>query len=110
MAFVKLISDRPDEIERAVQEYAAKLRKRPEVQRVIWFGSRVNGRPMPGSDVDLLIVLAASDLTWRDRISEYLPGAFPVGLDLFPYTESELARLRANSPQWHAAMHRGQEV
>jgi hypothetical protein len=44
-----------------------------------------------------------ADRPVRDRIPELLPGAFPVGLDLFPYTRDELAA-RAGSPLLAEAM------
>ena len=39
------------------------------------------------------MVLTGSDQRVRDRIPGLLPGAFPVGIDLFPYTRKELERL-----------------
>jgi predicted nucleotidyltransferase len=107
---VRIISDSRAAVEQAVQTYATALHRRPEVCRVIWFGSRITGRSTPGSDVDLCIVLSGSDKTVRDRIPEYLPGAFPVGLDLFPYTEEELASLKQSSPGWYEAIQRGRET
>lgn len=111
MSSVAVISIDRREIERAVAEYAAALRARhPEIRRILWFGSWVGGRPTPGSDVDLCLVLARSAKPVRDRIPDYLPGAFPVGLDLFPYTEEELARLEETSPAWYAVIRAGREV
>jgi hypothetical protein len=49
---------------------------------------------VPGSDVDLLIVLGDSDRPFLDRIPTYLPGAFPCAVDVFPYTRDEIARMR----------------
>lgn len=91
--------------------YAADLRRNhPEVKRIVWFGSWVSGIPRAGSDVDLCLVLTRSDKPFRERIPDYLPGAFPVGLDLFPYTEAELERLLAGSPGWREALMRGHEL
>ena len=42
------------------------------------------------SDLDVFIVLSHSPKPVRDRIPELLPGAFPVGVDLFPYTREEV--------------------
>jgi hypothetical protein len=36
-------------------------------------------------------VLVASEKLFRERIPDYLPDAFPVGVDLFPYTRREIA-------------------
>ena len=77
------------------------------MRRIIWFGSRVNGTPTPGSDVDLCVVLSGSSRPFRDRIGDYLPFGFPVGMDLFPYTEGELERLEREHPSWHEAITSG---
>lgn len=42
-------------------------------------------------------MLGHPDLPVRDRIPRYLPGAFPVGVDLFPFTGAEMVD-RAPSP------------
>ena len=98
-------------VERAVRGWARLIGDRhPKVRRVIWFGSRVNGIPAPGSDVDLCLVLAHSDKPFRERIGDYLPFGFPVGLDLFPYTQAELERLRREQPSWHRAMTSGVDL
>ena len=76
----------------------------------MWFGSWVSGVPGPGSDVDMCLVLSRSQKPFRERIPDYLPGAFPVGIDLFPYTERELERLLAESPGWRKALALGREL
>ena len=102
--------DRPL-IEQSVETFAEHLyRDHPEIQRIIWFGSWVNGLPVPGSDVDLCLILAAADKPVRDRIPDYLPVGFPVGVDLFPYTEDEFEQLRQNSPGWYQAIISGREL
>ena len=77
------------------------------MRRIIWFGSRVNGTPTPSSDVDVCVVLAGSSRPVRDRVGDYLPFGFPVGIDLFPYTEVELERLNSEHPSWCAAIRSG---
>jgi len=82
----------PAKVRRSVDEYARRLfAEHPEVEEVVVFGSFAKGNYAPGSDVDILIVLSDSARPFRDRIPELLPGAFPVGLDLFPYTRAEIA-------------------
>jgi len=80
------------------------------VRRIVWFGSRVNGIPSPGSDVDVCLVLAQSDKPFRERAVDYLPLGFPVGLDLFPYTVEELERLRREHPSWHRSIMAGVDL
>ena len=82
----------------------------PEIERVIWFGSWVTGLPVPGSDVDLYLILSSSDRSPQDGISDYLPVGFPVGIDLFAYTQVEYVRLRATSPGWYKAIASGKEI
>lgn len=98
-------------ISRAVEDYAAQLRREhPGVERVIWFGSWVNGLPSPGSDVDLCLILSSADKPVRERAPDYLPLGFPVGIDLFAYTPDEFERLRRESPTWYAAITSGRDM
>ena len=100
-----------DKVHNAVTAYAAQIRNQhPEIERVIWFGSWVNGLPTPGSDVDLCLILSSSNKPFRDRISEYLPLGFPVGMDLFVYTKAEFEKLRDSSPDWYGAILSGVDV
>ena len=100
-----------DQIREAVASFATQIRKQhPEVERVIWFGSWVTGLPSPGSDVDLCLILSSSDKPPRDRISDYLPLGFPVGVDLCVYTLSEFEQLPDRSPGWHQAITSGIDV
>jgi predicted nucleotidyltransferase len=81
-----------------MDEFARRLLEtRREVEEVVVFGSFEDGRWAPGSDLDVFLILTSSDRPVRDRVEEYLPGPFPVGLDLFPFTRAEIAS-RAPSP------------
>jgi uncharacterized protein len=98
-------------IQDAVAEYARRLREaHPEILRIIWFGSWVTGLPTPGSDVDLCLVVSASDKPVRERVSDYLPPGFPVGVDLLVYTTEEFNQLRKTSPGWYRAILSGKEL
>ena len=65
-------------------------REYPKIEEIRLFGSLARDEAVPGSDVDILIVLAESDLPFNDRIEKYMPSSFPVGIDVFPYTELEI--------------------
>jgi uncharacterized protein len=94
-----------------VLSYADELRKKHQkIRRIIWFGSWVRGLPSPGSDVDLCLILSSSEKTRRDRICDYLPLGFPVGIDLFVYTEDEFDRLKQNSPGWYKEITSGIDI
>ncbi len=90
---VRVISLDVPAIQQALEKYVADLSCRPEVVTVVLFGSMATNRYAPGSDVDLLVVISGSDKSFRNRIQDYLPKKFPVGLDVFPYTEDEVLRL-----------------
>lgn len=80
---------------RALDHYVRALAARePELEEVIVFGSVAAGTPVPGSDVDLLIVLRRSDVSFLARIPRFLPSSFPAGVDVFPYTREELDQMR----------------
>lgn len=66
---------------------------RPEVRRIVLFGSFARGDGGPSSDVDLLIVISKSTLSFLDGIASYMPSHFPVGVGVFPYTEEELQQM-----------------
>ncbi len=85
-------------VRRAMDAWAARLlRDRPEVEEIVVFGSFAEGRWAPGSDLDVFLALSRSDRSIRDRVPDYLPGPFPVGVDLFPFTRNELEE-RGGSP------------
>lgn len=97
-----------DAVLQAARSWAADLRRRrPELVRVGLFGSYVTDTYGPGSDLDVLIEVTHSSFTRRaDRAADYLPEAFPVGVDLFVCTSAELAQPRAEGSGWLAAIDR----
>lgn len=66
-----------------------RYRPDPNVVAVYLFGSFARGDAVPGSDVDLLLLLAHDGRPPRDRIPDYLPDRFPVGVDVVPWTLAE---------------------
>ena len=86
-------------------------RRRSEVLRVLLFGSMARGDAVPGSDVDLLVVLTRHDKGFMERIPEYRLKGIPIGVDVFPYTEQELAKmLRDGNLFLRAALKEGIEI
>lgn len=95
MSTVKITYFDRDAVRRALDEHVGTLATRhPEIEQVILFGSLASGTPVPGSDVDLLIVLSGSDHPFLERIPAFLPTGVPVGMDVFPYTREELERMK----------------
>jgi predicted nucleotidyltransferase len=78
---------RLDELARAL------IDSRSDVQTVYLFGSLAQGRHVPGSDADLLIVLTEDHRRFVDRVPEFLRAFLdaPLAVDVFPYTVQELA-------------------
>jgi len=66
-------------------------RYRPDrnVTAVYLFGSFAWGTPVPGSDLDLLVIVDDDPRPARDRIPDFLPGAFPIGVDVLVWTRAE---------------------
>jgi predicted nucleotidyltransferase len=55
----------------------------------------LRGDAVPGSDVDLLVVLSRAEKPFLDRIPGYAVDIEGMDVDVFPYTEDELARMLA---------------
>ena len=81
-----------EQVRRAIAVLAS---RRPEVERVLLFGSVATGRAVPGSDVDLLVILERSDTPFVDRIPLYTPDGCGVDVEVFPYTRREVEQMLA---------------
>ena len=88
-----LYLDRQKVLAQVRQAVARLTRQHPEVEKVILFGSMAKGTAVPGSDVDLLVVLSRSGRPFLERIPQYTPEDVGTGVDAFPYTEAELQRM-----------------
>lgn len=88
--------DRAAVLEALRREVRALAQARPEIQRVLLFGSLATGSAVPGSDADLLIILRSADRPFLDRIPLYTPEGCPVDVDVFPYTQDETERMLAS--------------
>jgi hypothetical protein len=64
----------------------------PEVREVRLFGSLARGTRNPYADADLLVVVDACELPFRDRLPRYKPVGAPVPIDLLVCTQAELDR------------------
>jgi predicted nucleotidyltransferase len=81
-----------DYIDRQLEIAVNSLRTDPNIIKVVLFGSYAEGRAVPGSDIDILLVLLADSRRFIDRITQYLEVFANIGVavDVFPYTISEL--------------------
>ena len=66
-----------------------------EIAEIRLFGSLARGTVNPYADADLLVVLDATDLPFRDRLPRYKPMGSPVPLDVTACTREELSRERS---------------
>ena len=72
-----------------------------ELEEIVVFGSFETGDFMPGSDLDVFLILREANKPVRERMADFLPHRFPVPLDLFPFTREEMCE-RASSPMLEA--------
>ena len=83
-----------EELIEEIYKVAGEIGKEDEnVLKIILFGSLAEKRGVPGSDVDISIVLKRADKPFMDRRTEWtekLSLDFPVDIFPFPYTEKEL--------------------
>ena len=84
-----------------IRECAQNLIKgSPSINKIILFGSLVTDNYSIYSDADLLIILKESRFSrFFDRIPEFLAYFIHSGIpvDLFPYTEEEINRMRTSN-------------
>lgn len=71
--------------------------KHKEIEKIIVFGSFIHNKCVPGSDIDLLIILSNSNKFLIERLTYYMPKKFPVGVDIFPYTKKEIEMMLKNN-------------
>ncbi len=82
-------------VDRAIRRWAAETgHKRPEVQRIGYFGSYARGNGGVGSDLDLLIIVKSSDKAFERRGLDWDVTEFPVPVDVVIYTKDEWESLR----------------
>jgi len=81
-----------DYINRQLGTVVDSLRTDPNVVKIVLFGSFAEDRAVPGSDVDILLVLQSDSRRFIDRIQDYLDIFAELGIaaDVFPYTVNEL--------------------
>jgi len=75
-----------------IRERVRRLARDPRIIKVVLFGSLPEGRAVPGSDADILIVLNQDNRSISERIPEFTEffQDLGIGVDVFPYTPKEL--------------------
>ena len=86
-------NERKQMLDQELARFLTLLRNRPEVERVIVFGSYITGEMHAWSDLDLVIIQRTNDsfLQRSHRMRDLLQPT--VGTDLFVYTPNEFAYL-----------------
>jgi len=99
---VKIRSVEAGEVTAALRKWAEKLcGENLDVAAVGYFGSYAKKSFVPGSDLDVLIVLRRSPFPrFFDRVPDLYPDSFPVGVDIFAYTIEELREMQARKNAW----------
>ena len=93
---VRIFSVDYDALTKSLKETANRIRSnRPDVKRVLLFGSFAKGNYVPESDIDILIEVKDSPVPFlerRDAFVDYFTG-LPFDLNILVYTEKELKKM-----------------
>ena len=73
----------------------------PEVLRIGYFGSYAKGNWGVGSDLDIVILVAHSDLPFMRRALGWDTLALPVPTDVCVYTQAEWDKLAAQAQRFY---------
>jgi len=81
-----------EQVLRELEALAARARReRPDIRRIVLFGSLAKNTYTASSDADLLVILERSDQRFLDRVPEFqrpfVEASVPV--EVFPCTEAE---------------------
>ena len=77
-------------VQRALEGWARTLaEEHAEILRVGYFGSYARGDAGVGSDIDIVMVVAATSQPWERRAASWDTTSLPVPADLLVYTEAE---------------------
>lgn len=90
-----LVWPRLPDVDRAARAWAARQADaHPETLAVGYFGSYARRDNGPGSDLDLVLIVAASDGPFTERAAKWDLRGLPVPADLLVYTADEWRRLQ----------------
>jgi predicted nucleotidyltransferase len=95
----------------AIEEARKRLVQALHPERIILFGSHAWGTPGPDSDLDLLVIVADSDLPPHKRAQQAYRSLFGLGVpcDVIVQTRAETNRLNAvTTSLTHKALTEGQ--
>jgi predicted nucleotidyltransferase len=89
---VKVFWLETDRIIERLRELAEEIVRNGMAEKVILFGSLANRRAVPGSDADILIIVKEESVPGEERVADFnlFFRDIGIGVDVFPYTVSEL--------------------
>jgi predicted nucleotidyltransferase len=92
-------------VDDAVRHWAGREAKRHDgVVRIGYFGSYARGDWGPGSDLDLVVVVAAADTPFVRRAVAWDTSSLPVASQLLVYTRDEWAMIRQRGDRFARAL------
>ena len=90
-----------DTVDAAARAWAAQVAAgRGDVERIGYFGSYARGDWGVGSDLDVVAVVARSELPFERRPVEWRPEQLPVPADLLVYTADEWQAIAATGSRF----------
>jgi predicted nucleotidyltransferase len=107
---VKVFEPEPEKVEQALADFVQALARRDQVVAVWLIGSYHRKDFGPFSDLDLVIIISASNQKFLDRSAEYLPSQFPVPVDLFVYTLDEVTAMRGSGHHFWSGIEKDHTV
>lgn len=91
-----LVWPRLPEVDRSARDWAARQAEtHPGTRAIGYFGSYARCDHGPGSDLDLVVIVAASDRPFIERGGDWDLRGLPVPADLLVYTADEWRRLQS---------------
>lgn len=90
------------EVDRAFREWVTDHREQlADVVAIGYFGSYARGDAGVGSDLDVIVILSASDLPFIQRTTQWDFLTIPVPVEAQIYTWSEWQQLAVNQPRFY---------
>ncbi|RZM81812.1 nucleotidyltransferase domain-containing protein [Leptolyngbya iicbica] len=94
-----------DEVDQALRQWVA--RHEPDLTGAIaigYFGSYARGDAGVGSDLDVVMILRQSDVSFTQRSQQWNFLSIPVPVEAQIYTAAEWAQLTVNQPRFHSTL------
>lgn len=96
-----------DEVLIALSEWVKKqTQTKYNILKIGYFGSYVRGDWGVGSDLDVIIVIRASNLTFHERPLEWDTLDIPVPVDLLIYTDEEFKNIKSQNTKFSRILER----